>query len=170
MKKWLLLMGLAAALAGCARVEQPVMETIGPGSCAQESKTTAGEISVMIPEEAVCEAMAPDEAGKLYTWDNHTLQLQTMDGGDIRKTVRKLTGLDYDDLTVMSYQKGDLTYHKTVWCAAGEDGTLMGRALVADDGAYHYCVSLLSPEDSDSAEVYDRLCASFAVTNGDEGK
>lgn len=161
---------MALLLSGCGETETPVFETVGPEAYEQEAKPAAGQISVMIPEKAVSEAMADDSGGSLYTWDDHTLQLQTLDGGDIRSTVESITGFDYDSLTVMAYTKGELTYYQTVWSAAGEEGTLLGRALIADDGYYHYCVSLLSPEDSDAQEVYDSLCATFAVTNGDAGK
>lgn len=161
---------LALTLSACGAEETPVFETVSPDAYEAEAKPAAGEISLMLPEEAMKEAMAGESGGELYTWDDHTLQLLTMDGGDIQGTVESLTGISYEDLTVMSYQKGDLTYYQTVWSSAGEEGTLLGRALIADDGYYHYCVSLLSPEDSDAQDVYDSLCASFAVTNGDEEK
>lgn len=170
MKKWIWIMILALGLTGCGAEEMPVFETVGEGAYSQQAKPTAGKIGLMIPEEAVSEAMADASGGELYTWDDHTLQLQTLDGGDIRQTVESLTGMDYEDLTVMAYEKGALTYYQTVWSAAGEDGTLLGRALIADDGCYHYCVSLLSPESSDSQQVYDRLCASFSVTSEDAAK
>lgn len=172
MKMWLKIgiALLALALSACAPEETPVLETVGEGTCQQQEKPVAAKIEVMIPEEAVSEAMADGSGGELYTWDDHTLQLQTLEGGDIRRTVESVTGFDYDSLTVMASRKGDLTYYQTVWSTAGEEGTMLGRALIADDGYYHYCVSLLSPEDSDSADVYDRLCATFSVTSGGASK
>lgn len=153
---------LALVLSACAPEETPVLETVGE-SAYEQPKPVAGEIEVMIPEEAVREAMADGLGGELYTWGDHTLQLQTVEGGDIRRTVESVTGFDYDGLTVMASKKGDLMYYQTVWSTAGEEGTLLGRALIADDGVYHYCVSLLSAEDSDSGEVYDRILATFSV-------
>ena len=161
---------LALVLAACGPEETPVFETVGENVCLPEEKPNPGRIEVMIPEEAASQTMAGDAGGELYTWEDHSLQLQTLDGGDIRRTVEEVTGFDYDELTVMASQKGGLMYYQTVWCTAGEEGTLLGRALIADDGNYHYCISLLSPENSDSGEVYDRLCASFSVTNGDASK
>lgn len=166
MKMWLKIAValLALTLSACGPEETPVFETVGEEAYQQQETPVAGQMELMIPEEAVAEAMADGSGGELYTWDSYTLQLQTLDGGDIRKTVEAVTGFDYDSLTVMASRKGDLTYYQTVWSTAGEEGTLLGRALIADDGYYHYCVSLLSPEDSDSGEVYDRLCATFSVT------
>lgn len=160
---------VALTLSACTPEETPVFETVGEGAYDQ-AKPMAGQIEVMIPEEAVSEAMADGLGGQLYTWEDHTLQLQTMEGGDIRRTVESVTGYEYSDLTVMASRKGELMYYQTVWSTAGEEGTLLGRALIADDGHYHYCLSLLSPEDSDSGAVYDRLCASFSVTSGDASK
>lgn len=155
---------LALALSACAPEETPVFETVGQDAYEQQTKPMAGNMELMIPEEAVKEAMSNGMGGELYTWDDYTLQLQTVEGGDIRRTVESVTGFDYDTLTVMASKKGDLMYYQTVWSAIGEEGTVLGRALIADDGNYHYCVSLLSPEDTDSGEVYDRLCATFSVT------
>ena len=172
MKTWLKIAValLALVLSACGAEETPVFETVGQDACQQEEKPVAGQMELMIPEGAVSEAMAGENTGEIYTWEDHTLQLQTMEGGDIRRTVESVTGFEYDDLTVMASRKGELTYYQTVWSATGEEGILLGRALIADDGYYHYCLSLLSPEESDSAEVYDRLCASFSVTNGDASK
>lgn len=154
---------LALVLSACGPEETPVLETVGEGAY-EQPKPVAADIEVMIPEEAVKEAMADGLGGELYTWEGHTLQLQTVEGGDIRRTVESVTGFDYDGLTVMASKKDGLMYYQTVWCTAGEEGTLLGRALIADDGNYHYCLSLLSAEDSDSAEVYDRLCSTFSVS------
>lgn len=172
MKTWIKIgvVALALVLTACGGKEATVFETVGEQAYEPVAKAEPGQISLLLPEEAVSTAMADDEGGSIYTWDDNVLQLQTMDGGDIRRTVETISGMDYDDLTVMCYEKGELTYYQTVWSAAGEDGTCLGRGLIADDGTYHYCVSLLSPEDSDSQQVYDRLCASFQVTNGDEMK
>lgn len=172
MKTWLKIAAalLALVLSACGPEETPVFETVGEDAYQQQSKPMAGQMELMIPENAVSEAMSDGLGGELYTWEDHTLQLQTLEGGDIRRTVESVTGFDYDALTVMASKKGDLMYYQTVWSTAGEEGTMLGRALIADDGYYHYCVSLLSPEDSDSGEVYDRLCASFSVTNGGASK
>lgn len=167
MKKWIWILLLALVLCGCAEEELPVFETVGEGAYAQVNKPEPGQIAVLIPEKAISEAMADGSGGQLYSWDGHTLQLQTLDSGDIRGTIEKLSGFSFDDLTVMQYRKDDLTYYQTVWSTAGEAGAMLGRALIADDGYYHYCISLLSAEESDSQSVYDQLCASFSIRSGD---
>lgn len=167
MKKWIIILMAVLLLCGCGREELPVMETIDPEACEQIAKPEPGQIGLMIPEQAISQTMTDSSGGQLYTWDAHTLQLQTLDGGNIRNTVNRITGFSMDDLTVMQYRKGDLTYYKTVWSTAGEEGAMVGRALIADDGVYHYCMSLISPEESDAGPVYDQLCATFSVRSGD---
>ena len=167
MKKWIWILLLALVLCGCTDEEMPVFETVGEGAYEQVNRPEPGQIAVLIPEEAISEAMADGSGGQLYSWGDHTLQLQTLDGGDIRTTVETLSGFSYEDLTVMQYAKNGFTYYQTVWSTAGEDGAMLGRALIADDGYYHYCISLLSAEESDSQKVYDQLCASFSIRSGD---
>ncbi len=170
MKKAIAAMLTVMLLAGCTAQEEPVFETEGTVSPSVQVKPTAGEIGIWIPEGAVSEAMAEESGGEVYTWDSYELRLQTLEGGDIHRTLEQLTGMKYNDLTVMQRAKGELELYQTVWCTAGEDGTLIGKAVVADDGNYHYCVSLMSPEDVDSSEVYDRLCNTLAVVDPDAKK
>ena len=170
-KKWKIWIALAALLlSGCAGGEQPVLETMNPEACAPVEKPAAGVIQMDIPGEAAAQTMSDPEAGEVYTWEDNTLQVQTLSGGDIRKTLEPITGMDYDSLTVMRYEKQGMTCYQTVWSTTGENGVQLGRALVADDGVYHYCVSFLSPEEKNTQDIYDSLCASFSVRNGDAGK
>ena len=37
-----------------------------------------------------------------------------------------------------------------VWASAGENGDQLGRAVILDDGNYHYCLSVL--RDADTTE------------------
>ena len=64
----------------------------------------------------------------------------------------------------MEYKRGDLQMYQTVWSMTGEEGVTLGRCLVADDGNYHYCISLLSPETADVEEDYARICASLDLS------
>ena len=170
MKKWIWILIISLVLCGCGSEELPVLETVGPDACEPASKPEPGQIGVTIPEQAVAQTMTDGGSGQLYTWDGNTLHLQTLDSGDIRNTLTELTGFSYEDLTVMQYEKNDMTYYQTVWSTAGEDGTFLGRALIADDGYYHYCISLLSPEEADVQNLYDQMCATFSVKSGDDGK
>ena len=163
MKKWMTGILIAVVLTGCAGEKPPAYETEGTMPVSAMEKPEAGEIGVWMPEEAIRAAMAGEDGSQVYTWGEYELRLQTVDGGDIRRTLEDLTGMDYGRLTVMNRKKGDLELYQTVWCSAAEEQTLISRAVVADDGHHHYCVSLTAPEDVDAEELYARIFQSVVV-------
>ena len=168
MKKFVFLLVLMLCLAGCG--EEPVMETVADPVVEPVLAETQA-LSVWLPEEAAAQTMADGEAGECYTWGECELRIQTLDGGDIRATLQTLTGLDPEKLTVMEYERDGIQLYQTVWSAAGEEGITLGRCMVADDGDYHYCLSLLSPEGEDVAEDFAQICASLDLTEeGDSEK
>ena len=166
MRKLAWLLVLTMCLGGCVRItEQPVMETVADEilePVAAEPKPMA----VWLPDGAAAQTMA--DAGECYTWGECELRLQTLAGGDIRTTLQQLTGLSPERLTVMQYKRDGLQFYQTVWSAAGEEGITLGRCMVADDGNYHYCLSLLSPEGEDLADDFAQICASLDLSG--EGK
>lgn len=148
-------------LSGCVNFADPVMETVND-QMAEPVAADPAPVWIWLPENAAAQTAA--EGGSCYTWDECELRVQTLNGGDIRKTLEQLTGMSAERLTVMEYRRGALQMYQTVWSMTGEEGITLGRCLVADDGAYHYCVSLLSPEDADVQDDYARICASLDLS------
>ena len=161
MKSVMFLLVLMMCLSGCVRNETPVMETVAD-EIVEPVAAEPKPMAVWLPEGAAAQTMAG--VGECYTWGECELRLQTLSGGDIRATLQQLTGLSPDRLTVMEYQRDGLQLYQTVWSATGEEGITLGRCMVADDGNYHYCLSLLSPEDADVAEDFAQICASLDLT------
>lgn len=170
MKGIVVVLVLALCLGGCVNITEPPRETVAD----EIMEPTAAEpkpMSVWLPEEAAAQTMAEGETGQCYTWGSSELRLQTLQGGDIRATLRKLTGMDPEKLTVMEYEREGLQRYQTVWSMTGEEGVSLGRCMVADDGSYHYCISLISPETEDNTEEYAQICASLDLTGEkDTGK
>ena len=167
MKKIVWILAVVLCFAGCADMTEPVMETVADGivePVAAEPKP----IAVWLPDDAAAQTMAEGETGECYIWGTSELRIQPLDGGDILSTLRKLTGLDPERLTVMEYERDGVQFYQTVWSMTGEEGVSLGRCMVADDGNYHYCISLVSPEDTDVADDYARICASLDLSG--EGK
>ena len=164
MKKLIFLLVLMMALAGCAE-QTPMMETVAD-EIVEPAAAEPKPMAVWLPDGAAKQTMAG--AGECYTWGECELRLQTLAGGDIRATLEQLTGLSPDALTVMEYQREGLQLYQTVWSSAGEEGITLGRCMVADDGEFHYCLSLLSPEGTDTSEDFAQICASLDLT-GQEG-
>ena len=160
MKKLVFLLVLMMVLSGCGR-EKPVMETV-TDEIAEQTAAEPKPMAVWLPDGAAKQTMAGE--GECYTWGECELRLQTMTSGDIRATLEQLTGLSPDRLTVMEYEREGLQLYQTVWSSAGEEGITMGRCMVADDGDYHYCLSLIAPENAATAEDFAQICASLDLT------
>ena len=160
MKKVCLILAAALCLGGCVNMTEPMMETVADGII-EPVMAEPAPVAVWVPEEAAAQTMA--EAGECYTWGEKELRIQTLDGGDIRATLQTLTGLDPEKLTVMEYERDGIQLYQTVWSSTTEEGVLLGRCMVADDGAHHYCISLLSPEDADVGDTYAQICASLTL-------
>lgn len=167
MKKCWLMAVVAMLLTGCAPAE-PVMETVAD-PVVQPAAAEPKPMDVWVPEGAAVQTAV--DAGTSYVWDGCELRLQTLTGGDIRATLQTLTGLSAENLTVMEYERDGMQMYQSVWSSTSEDGVVLGRCLVADDGNYHYCISLTCPEDVDAAEDYAMICASLDLTGeGQLGK
>ena len=163
MKKIVWILAALLCLSGCGDAAQPMMETVADEivePVAAEPKTMA----VWMPDDAAAQTMAEGEGEKCYTWGDCELRLQTMAGGDIVATLSKLTGQDPQKLTVMEYERDGLQFYQTVWSMTGEEGITLGRCMVADDGSYHYCISLTSPENADVTDDYAQICASLDLS------
>ena len=149
-------------LAGCGAEE--TLETIADEavlSVAAQPK----EIHVDLPEEAVLPAMESD-SGVLYMCRDYDVAIQTLDGGDLRKTILEISGYSPDELTVMQTEDGAFTRSDFVWTTAGEFGDQVGRAAILDDGSYHYVLTAMIDADSASQyrEIWNGMFETFAVS------
>lgn len=170
MKKLLWIAAAAMLLAGCSAENQEVFETIGEVGYQQETVIEASSLAFDLPEEAASEAMAGEDGSTVYSWDSFEVCASTLESGDLEKTLAAVTGMDANQLTVMKKDWNDMTLYQTVWCTTGEDGILLGRAVIADDGNYHYCVSITGPENVDSQPVYDQIVSSLRIGDSDSEK
>lgn len=141
MKKLVVLLAFVLLLSGCA--DQSVFETLSDQPDAQVLAPVR-QLQVALPKEASAPTLQSEEAGKLYLCDGYTLSVQTMDGGDLDATLRSLTGFSKDQLTVMTTEKHGIRRHDCVWSAAGEGGDHVARAVILDDGNYHYAVTVMA--------------------------
>lgn len=167
MKKIVWLLVLMICCTGCAGITEPVYETI-TDEIAEPVSADPKPMSVWLPDGAAAQTMADGETGECYLWGESELRLQTREGGDIRATLKALTGMDPERLTVMEYGRDSLQMYQSVWSMTGEEGVSLGRCMVADDGNYHYCVSLISPEDADVAWEYAQICSSLDLSGEED--
>lgn len=150
-------------LSGCAAVEtfETVSDELVQPVMAQERK-----ITVSLPEEAVAAVVEAGDGSKLYLCDGYTVCLQTMEAGDLQRTIRSLSGFDRDQLTVLERKCDGGQRYEWVWSAAGEGGDQLCRATVLDDGAYHYCLTAMADAEAGATVqgTWDTVFSSFGFS------
>ena len=139
MKKlfWMLLPLLL--LAGCAARE--TMETLGDIPV-EGTAASPRQVSVNLPDEAAVPT-AESDSGRIYLCKDYEIIIQTLEAGDLDETIRTLSGYDRDSLTVMKTRVEGADRYDFVWATAGENGERLGRAVILDDGNYHYTMTVL---------------------------
>ena len=122
-----------------------------------------GEISVRLPENAVAPVLESDKR-QLYMSETYEIVLETLESGDINATIEAISGYEKDQLTVMHTETDTASRYEFVWTCAGEKGHRLGRAVILDDGNYHYCLSVLRDADTEKSQiVWSDVFASFTL-------
>lgn len=138
MKKICLILLMMGLLSGCGQVE--TFETLGEISHVSPSKPQLRQVVLTTPKNALLEAAASDAGMSMYTCDGYTMVLQTFSAGDLEATVRTLSGYAPENLTILETVCGDHSRYDWVWTAAAEEGDVICRGAILDDGNYHYAL------------------------------
>lgn len=127
------------------------------------------QVKITLPEDASVESMGSGDSGELYLCDGYCVTVQTMEAGDLDRTLRQTTGFSKDQLTVMQTRAGNAERYEFVWSAAGEAEDQMCRAVVLDDGAYHYVVTVMAEasQAGELAEVWQHILDSVTLVSID---
>ena len=159
MKKVLFLLLISLVLTGCGARE--TYETIADVQVVP-AMASPREIAVRLPEDAVAPVL--DGVGEqVYLCEDYEILVEILESGDLTETVRHLSGYDKKDLTVMETFLDGISRYEFVWACAGEVEDRIGRAVVLDDGAYHYCLSLIRDASTTESSqiVWDDIFSSF---------
>ena len=144
MKKWWLCLPLLVLLTACGGKKD--FETMSD-QYLMPSVTEPAQVSLQLPEEAVVMTMHSESDDTLYLCDGFTLTVQTLEGGDLDATLRSVTGYSREKLQIYELRKDGVTRYECVWVSAGEGGDQMGKAVILDDGSYHYAVAAIAPAE-----------------------
>ena len=139
MKKLLVCL-MVILLCGCSAPAS--FETVGDDYVGGE-RPVAQEIQLTFPSDTAVETME-SQSGICYICDSYTVSLQTLESGNLDESIRILTGLPKEKLTVIKTQQGDLQRYDAVWASVSERGDQTGRLVILDDGDYHYGVSVMA--------------------------
>ena len=134
---------LALLLCGCA---SPALETVSD-VYEQPMPAEARQILIDLPQEAARSVMEGTDGGVLYQCVGYEIRVQTLAVDSLDEALRAVTGYGEEKLTVIKTAAGDYSRYDCVWCSAGEEGELVGRTAILDDGSFYYCVSLLSKSE-----------------------
>lgn len=161
MKKFLLFVSMILLLTGCG--ESETFETIADEQMLP-AMAQPQEILVSLPGETAMPVVESDN-GRFYLAGDYEIHIQTLEAGDLNRTVKTLSGFERDALTVMETEQDGMRRYEFVWSCAGENGDRLGRAVILDDGSYHYTMTVL--RDADTTEntqiVWHDIFASFSL-------
>lgn len=163
MKKSVCFLLMTLLLTGCRA--QETFETVAD-EMALPVMATPGHITVQLPGETAMPVFENDN-GRVYVCNDYEIVVETLEAGDLERTMQELTGLGWDDLSVVETFSDGISRYEFVWAAAGESGEQVGRGVILDDGNYHYCLSVLrDAEMSEKTQVnWDQVFSSFAVAS-----
>lgn len=149
-------------LTGCGAEE--TFETVGD-DMVQSVMGQMHQIALTLPDDAAAPVVSDENGGRLYLCDGYVLTVQTLDGGDLDRTARTICGYGAEKLDVVETAPAEVKRYDWVWTSAGEGGDHVGRAAVLDDGAYHYCVSVMADAQTAGALEgrWSALFASFGL-------
>lgn len=146
-------------LSGCRA--EPTFETL-QDVYAGQNISVPREVLLDLPEDI---SVIQSENGKLYLCDGYDITVETFASGDLHQTIQTLTGFAPDSLTLLQTSVTDARRYECVWSAAGEGGDMVGRAVVLDDGSYHYCVTIMASSDraGELSDNWQTLLDSFCL-------
>lgn len=151
MKKLWMILPLILLLTGCKAAKD--LETVADEYVIPESQVPCS-VFLALPEEAALAVMDCPDGSKLYQCDGYTVLVQTLEGGDLGRSIRAVTGLDKQALTILKQKQGDLHRYSFSWAAASEGAQQICRGILLDDGITHYAVTVMA--DYTLAGVLDK--------------
>ena len=163
MKRVIIIGLLLFLLSGCTA--QETFETVNDVFAPQPNQEPAS-VDFLLPEDAATPVFYGD-GGKLYFCEGYEIMVETLESGDINRTVSTLTGYGVDSLTILQTGSTQLQRYECVWTAAGEGGDQVGRMVILDDGNYHYCISFtaLATDAGSLQETWQEIASSFQLSS-----
>ena len=159
-KVWIIFLA-ALLLCGCGAEE--TFETVAD-ELVQPVMAQPRQIAVNLPDNAVAPVLESNSE-QMYLCQDYEILMEIVDSGDLDATIRRASGYDKSDLTVLQTQSEGIDRYEFVWTCIGETGHRLGQGVVLDDGNYHYVMTVL--RDADSAEdtqiVWNEVFRSFTL-------
>lgn len=161
-KWWICLPLLLMMLSGCGAPTD--YETMADQYLEPELPAAA-EVRIWLPEDASVMTISDETAGTLYLCDSYSVAVQTLAAGDLDATLRSVTGYGAEALQLYALERGTVKRYECVWASAGEGGDQVGKAVILDDGSYHYAVTVFAPagQAGGLAETWQEILGSIEL-------
>ena len=158
MKKWLVGVAFvfAVGLCGCSGETFEVIGDVSMNAPDIEPK----KVHFEAPQDEDITVMNTDN-GILYLSGNYEVSLQTYPSGNLDQTLRTVTGYSREQLAITELSEKNADRYVCAWSAVSEEGELVGRCTIQDDGRFHYCLTVLVKADM-AGELRDTVDAVFA--------
>ena len=163
MKKLCAAAALVLLLSGCSEPE--AFETMSD-IYTEPEQAAVRQTELVLPEDAALSVAEQNHAGKLYLCEDYSIAVLTVAAGDLDATLQSVTGYPRDRLRLISRRDGDAMRYECVWAAAGEGTDQLGRAVILDDGNFHYTITVMADADKAGtlADTWQALLDSFRLT------
>ena len=149
MKKLCLVIFCVLMLSACSAVE--TMETIGDEGVTPVMGE-AGQVQLTLPDLEDAQVIDNGMGSRIYLFDGFCVTVQTLDGGNMDKTLEIVSGFDADKLSLLKTEQKDYTQICCAWSSAGEQEEQLCRVVVMDDGRYHYAVTVMADSSGVAAQ------------------
>lgn len=144
MKKCWILLGLAVLLSGCGTKE--TFETVSD-VVVQPVNGQVRQVYLILPDNADAQTLGAEDSD-LYFCGDMMVCVQTLDRGDLDRTLRTATGYGRETLRLQEGYSPHGKLYECAWTSLGEGGLQVGRTRIIDDGSYHYTLTVMLPEDA----------------------
>ena len=165
MKRICVVLAIVLCLSGCGKVS--TWETLGDVVHASGEQTQLRQVMVQLPADAARETAGMENGISAYQCDGYWLVMQHFPSGDVAATMKALSGFPATQLTVMESTCEDHVRYDWVWTAASEEGEMVCRGAILDDGKTHYTLCVVaSTEQAKYAQAqWNGLFASFCLVS-----
>ena len=134
----------------------------------QPDAPAMGEVTLLLPTGAEAVTVENGQNGKMWMCEDYWVCLETSQSGNLEETLRTLTGHSKEQLSPICLDNGQQKRYECVWMSVGENGDQINRAVILDDGNYHYALTLHTAAEAagELTEQWKNITTTFAVNIG----
>ena len=160
---WMILL-LCLMLPGCST---EVYETMSD-QYVQPQGLKPAEVLLMLPQEASLMTAKEETDNRFYICKDFTLSVQTLPAGDLGKTLQTVSGFSRENISLVELTQGDIRRYECVWVSAGEQEDQICKAVILDDGDFHYVLIMQAGAEDAFAlrQTWNEIASTVSLDTG----